>query len=63
VELITNPAVILLDEPTTGLDSASALSVMQILRGLADAGKTVVCTVHQPSGEIYSLAERLLIML
>ena len=54
VELISSPAILLLDEPTSGLDSASAFAIMQELRGLADLGHTVLCTIHQPSSEIWA---------
>jgi ABC-type multidrug transport system ATPase subunit len=47
VELVTDPALLFLDEPTTGLDSYIATQVMENLRDLAQIyGKTVVCTVH-----------------
>ena len=42
VELISNPSLIFLDEPTTGLDSYTATSLMKILRNLAKSGRTVV---------------------
>ena len=42
VELITNPSLIFLDEPTTGLDSFTATQVMRTLRDLANSGRTVV---------------------
>lgn len=46
VELITDPTLIFLDEPTTGLDSFTATSVMETLRELADSGRTVISTIH-----------------
>ena len=46
VELITDPNLIFLDEPTTGLDSFTATSVVETLRGLAMAGRTVISTIH-----------------
>jgi len=46
VELITDPQLIILDEPTTGLDSFTALQVMETLRGLAASGRTVISTIH-----------------
>jgi ABC-type multidrug transport system ATPase subunit len=49
VELITNPSIIFLDEPTTGLDSTTALQVILLLKTLAKQGKTVISTIHQPS--------------
>lgn len=46
VELITDPQLIFLDEPTTGLDSFTATSVMETLRDLALTGRTVISTIH-----------------
>jgi ATP-binding cassette subfamily G (WHITE) protein 2 len=46
VELITDPNLIFLDEPTTGLDSFTATSVMEILKDLAKSGRTIVQTIH-----------------
>lgn len=53
IELITDPSIIFLDEPTTGLDSTTALQVVQLLRNLANEGRTVVSTIHQPSSEVF----------
>ena len=52
-ELITEPSLLFLDEPTSGLASQDTINVMRLLRGLADAGKTVLLTIHQPSLEAY----------
>ncbi|CAJ1409880.1 unnamed protein product [Effrenium voratum] len=60
VELITRPSIVFLDEPTTGLDSFSAWQVMRIVKDLADSGCTVVCTIHQPSSEIFALLDRVI---
>ena len=46
VELLTNPPVFFLDEPTSGLDPASSSELLRLLRGLANAGSTVVFTTH-----------------
>ena len=51
-ELITNPSLLLLDEPTSGLDSHMAASVVDLLLGLAGQGRTVICTIHQPSSQV-----------
>jgi ABC-type multidrug transport system ATPase subunit len=46
VELITDPNLIFLDEPTTGLDSFTATSVVETLRELTLSGRTVISTIH-----------------
>ena len=62
-ELITNPYVLLLDEPTTGLDSVNALRVAQLLHSLAhDAKHTVVCTIHAPSSELFHVFDDLMLL-
>ena len=58
LEILTHPRLLFLDEPTTGLDSASAFFVAQTLRLMAHEGKTVVSSIHQPSGEVYNRAKR-----
>jgi ABC-type multidrug transport system ATPase subunit len=62
VELLINPSIIFLDEPTTGLDSTTALNVIRFLNKLAKSGRTVVSTIHQPSSEIFAEFDRLIIM-
>jgi ABC-type multidrug transport system ATPase subunit/pSer/pThr/pTyr-binding forkhead associated (FHA) protein len=62
MELITDPLVLFLDEPTSGLSSEDALTVMKVLRGLADAGKTILLTIHQPSLEVFRLMDNLVLM-
>lgn len=62
VEMVSNPSVIFLDEPTSGLDSRSARVIMRAIRRIAQSGRTVVCTIHQPSFEIFSMFDRLLLL-
>eukprot|EP00877_Chromochloris_zofingiensis_P009171 jgi/Chrzof1/4507/Cz14g16020.t1 len=52
IELVKDPAIIFLDEPTTGLDSEMAFGVMRVLKTLAASNKMVVCTIHQPNSDI-----------
>ncbi|KAJ8980924.1 hypothetical protein NQ317_011566, partial [Molorchus minor] len=61
-EVLTNPSLLFCDEPTSGLDSFMALNVVQVLKTLAQTGKTVVCTIHQPSSELYAMFDKLLLM-
>ena len=49
VELLTGPSLLVLDEPTTGLDPALDLAVMTMLRQLADAGRVIVVVTHSLS--------------
>ena len=53
VELISNPSIIFMDEPTTGLDARAAAIVMRAVKNVADTGRTIVCTIHQPSIDIF----------
>lgn len=61
-ELITDPVVILLDEPTSGLDSSTALKIVKLLKKEAMSGKTVIATIHQPSGQVFMQFDRLLLL-
>ncbi|TMW55199.1 hypothetical protein Poli38472_013090 [Pythium oligandrum] len=62
VELVAQPSVLFLDEPTTGLDACAAKMVMEGVRKVANTGRTVVCTIHQPSWEVFQLFDRLLLL-
>ncbi|CAO2164993.1 unnamed protein product [Urochloa humidicola] len=62
VELVASPSIIFMDEPTTGLDARAAAIVMRTVRKTVDTGRTVVCTIHQPSIEIFESFDELLLM-
>lgn len=63
VELAAKPRLLLfLDEPTSGLDSQSAMAIMTFLRKLADNGQAILCTIHQPSSELFQVFDRLLLL-
>jgi ABC-type multidrug transport system ATPase subunit len=62
MELLSDPSVLFLDEPTSGLSSHDAFQVMQLLRTLADGGKTIVTTIHQPSLDIFRQFDSLIMV-
>jgi len=61
-ELLTDPKLLFCDEPTSGLDSHMAASVVDLLLGLAAQGRTVICTIHQPSSQVFATFDRLLLL-
>ncbi|CAN8278879.1 unnamed protein product [Cochlearia groenlandica] len=62
VELVANPSIIFMDEPTSGLDARAAAIVMRAVRNTVDTGRTVVCTIHQPSIDIFEAFDELMLM-
>ncbi|KAK1277460.1 ABC transporter G family member 15 [Acorus gramineus] len=62
LEILTRPPLLFLDEPTSGLDSASSFFVVQTLRNMARDGKTVICSIHQPSSEVFALFDDLFLL-
>ncbi|KAI1484553.1 ABC-2 type transporter-domain-containing protein [Biscogniauxia mediterranea] len=63
VEMVAKPELLLfLDEPTSGLDSQTAWSICMLLRKLADNGQAILCTIHQPSSQLFQLFDRLLLL-
>ncbi|XAR60103.1 Iron-chelate-transporting ATPase [Bertholletia excelsa] len=62
VELVANPSIIFMDEPTSSLDARAAAIVMRTVRNTVDTGRTVVCTIHQPSIDIFEAFDELLLM-
>ncbi|KAJ8100914.1 P-loop containing nucleoside triphosphate hydrolase protein [Lipomyces tetrasporus] len=62
VQLLNEPKILLLDEPTSGLDSFTAASILTVLKGLADEGRTIVCTIHQPRSDLFSFFGNILLL-
>ncbi|KAK2417908.1 pleiotropic drug resistance protein [Trifolium repens] len=62
VELVGNPSIIFMDEPTSGLDARAAAIVMRTVRNIVDTGRTIVCTIHQPSIDIFESFDELFLM-
>ncbi|XP_035545601.1 ABC transporter G family member 22-like isoform X2 [Juglans regia] len=61
-EIIINPSLLFLDEPTSGLDSTTALRTVQMLHDIAEAGKTVLTTIHQPSSRLFHKFDKLILL-
>ena len=53
VQILRDPKVLLLDEPTSGLDAFTASSIMDVLRSLAEEGRTVILTIHQSRSDLF----------
>ncbi|MED6199504.1 hypothetical protein PIB30_076529 [Stylosanthes scabra] len=53
IELVANPSIIFMDEPTSGLDARAAVVVMRAVKNVVGTGRTVRCTIHQPSIDIF----------
>jgi ABC-type multidrug transport system ATPase subunit len=62
VQLLSNPSLLWLDEPTTGLDSTSAFQVVKTLQDLARRGRTIIVTIHQPRSEIFRLFDSVVLL-
>ncbi|KAF7385557.1 hypothetical protein HZH68_013987 [Vespula germanica] len=62
LELVTNPSVTYLDEPTTGLDSYFSLQCVKMLQKLAKGSRTIICTIHQPSALIFEMFDHLYLL-
>ena len=60
--LLNNPRILFLDEPTSGLDSATSLDVMGTVKELAEEGRTVLTTIHGPSGKIFSFYDGIILL-
>lgn len=62
LELIREPAVLFVDEPTSGLSSRDSENIMDLLKELALKGKLVFVVIHQPSSEIFKMFDKLMIL-
>jgi ABC-type multidrug transport system ATPase subunit len=62
VELVNDPAILFLDEPTTGLDSSASNQCIKLLKQLARDGRTIVCTIHTPSALLFEMFDHIYAM-
>ncbi|KAJ7518869.1 hypothetical protein O6H91_20G012700 [Diphasiastrum complanatum] len=61
-EILIDPSLLLLDEPTSGLDSTIALKVIQLIQSIAQGGRTVVTSIHQPSTRLYYMFSKVILL-
>ncbi|XP_037089077.1 protein scarlet-like isoform X2 [Pollicipes pollicipes] len=61
-EILTDPPLLFCDEPTTGLDSYNAERIVSMLKEMAFRGKTILCTIHQPSSNLFSMFDQLMFL-
>ncbi|KAK0202104.1 P-loop containing nucleoside triphosphate hydrolase protein [Desarmillaria ectypa] len=62
VQLLGNPSVLFLDEPTTGLDATSAFQLVKTLQSMAKKGRTIIMTLHQPRSEVFFMLDRMTLL-
>ncbi|XP_018016615.2 protein scarlet isoform X1 [Hyalella azteca] len=61
-EIMTDPPLLFCDEPTTGLDAYNARKLVRMMREMAARGKAIVCTIHQPSSDVFAMFDRVLLL-
>jgi ABC-type multidrug transport system ATPase subunit len=60
--LVTLPSILVLDEPTTGLDAFTAFALLETLKRLAERGRTVLLSIHQPRSDAFPVFDRIILL-
>ncbi|XP_014665849.1 PREDICTED: protein white-like [Priapulus caudatus] len=59
-QILNNPPILFCDEPTSGLDSYMAENIVSVLGRLAATNRTIMCTIHQPSSQVFQMFDSVL---
>jgi ABC-type multidrug transport system ATPase subunit len=62
LELIREPTILFVDEPTSGLSSVDSEIVMNLLKEQADRGKLVIVNIHQPGSDLYKMFDKIMVI-
>ncbi|KAI8911576.1 P-loop containing nucleoside triphosphate hydrolase protein [Gorgonomyces haynaldii] len=62
IQMLTDPSILIIDEPTSGLDAFTAHHIMKTLKELADSGRTILCSIHQPRTDIFNMFDNILLL-
>lgn len=62
VQLLANPSVIFMDEPSSGLDAFTSQALFETLKNLAMKGRTIIVSVHQPRSDIFNLIDNIVLL-
>eukprot|EP00121_Abeoforma_whisleri_P006665 Awhi_evm1s6069 len=62
LNLLTNPSILFLDEPSTGLDSFASSNLVKLLKKLSQNGRTVCISIHQPRSDVYNLFDNIVLL-
>ena len=62
IQILTDPRVLFLDEPTSGLDAFTASSIIEVLRGLAEEGRTLILTIHQSRSDLFKYFSNIVLL-
>ncbi|KAI8929947.1 P-loop containing nucleoside triphosphate hydrolase protein [Entophlyctis helioformis] len=62
VQMLTDPSVLVIDEPTSGLDAFTAHHIMVTLKRIAESGRTIICSIHQPRSDIFGMFDNIVLL-